>query len=95
MENYERREVVGEGSFGTVYKGRRRFSGVTVAMKFIVKAGKSERDLRALRSELAILKSLRHPRIILLLDHFETPQELCVVTEFARGELFEVRTVVE
>lgn len=36
-------ELVGEGSFGKVYKARRKFTGRIVAMKFIMKHGKSEK----------------------------------------------------
>ena len=90
MENYHILTVVGEGSFGKVYKGRRRYSGQIVALKFIPKGGRSEKDNAALRQEIEILRSLRHENIVLMLDYFETDSEMCVVTEFAQGELFEV-----
>jgi len=72
MNRYVVLDMIGEGSFGKVYKGRRRFSGHVVALKFISKRGKSEKDLRKLRSEIEILRTLDHPNIILLLDSFET-----------------------
>ncbi|XP_074572486.1 serine/threonine-protein kinase TIO isoform X2 [Curcuma longa] len=59
-------------------------------MKFILKHGKSEKDIHNLRQEIEILRKLKHENIIQMLDSFETPQEFCVVTEFAQGELFEV-----
>ncbi|KAL8517821.1 hypothetical protein ACS0TY_009219 [Phlomoides rotata] len=90
VENYHVIELVGEGSFGKVYKGRRKFSGQTVAMKFIPKHGKSEKDILNLRQEIEILRKLMHENIIAMLDSFESPQEFCVVTEFAQGELFEI-----
>lgn len=37
-----------------------------------------------------ILRRLDHDNIVLMLDSFETRREFCVVTEFARGELFQV-----
>ncbi len=37
-----------------------------MALKFINKSGKSEKDLRNLRTEIDILKKLRHPNIITL-----------------------------
>ncbi len=73
-----------------------------VALKFIKKSGKSEKDLKKLRSEIEILKNLRHENIILMLDFFETKGEICVVTEYAlvafilgiklnfQGELFQI-----
>jgi fused-like protein len=90
MEAYHVLERIGEGSFGKVYKGRRKYTGQFVALKFISKAGKSESDLAALRSEIGILRALDHPNIILLLDYFETPRDVVVVTEFAHGELFQI-----
>ncbi|XP_059667382.1 serine/threonine-protein kinase TIO [Cornus florida] len=90
VENYHVIELVGEGSFGKVYKGRRKFTGQTVAMKFILKHGKSEKDIQNLRQEIEILRKLKHENIIEMLDSFESPQEFCVVTEFAQGELFEI-----
>ncbi|KAL6183032.1 hypothetical protein ACLB2K_044443 [Fragaria x ananassa] len=65
VENYHVIELVGEGSFGKVYTGRRKFTG-------------------------QILRKLKHENIIEMLDSFESPQEFCVVTEFAQGELFEI-----
>ncbi|KAF7825088.1 serine/threonine-protein kinase TIO isoform X1 [Senna tora] len=90
VENYHVIELVGEGSFGKVYKGRRKYTGQTVAMKFIMKHGKSEKDIHNLRQEIEILRKLKHGNIIQMLDSFESPQEFCVVTEFAQGELFEI-----
>ncbi|XP_022038529.1 serine/threonine-protein kinase TIO isoform X3 [Helianthus annuus] len=90
VENYHVIELVGEGSFGKVYKGRRKFTGQFVAMKFILKHGKSKNDIQNLRQEIEILRKLKHENIIQMLDSFESPQEFCVVTEFAQGELFEI-----
>ncbi|XP_047308146.1 serine/threonine-protein kinase TIO [Impatiens glandulifera] len=90
VENYHVIELVGEGSFGKVYKGRRKFTGQTVAMKFILKHGKSEKDIHNLRQEIEILRKLQHENIIEMLDSFESATEFCVVTEFAQGELFEI-----
>lgn len=59
-------------------------------MKLITKAGKSEKDILSLRREIDILRNLRHPNIIEMLDAFETQEDFCVVTEFAQGELFQV-----
>jgi fused-like protein len=55
-----------------------------------MKHGKSEKDIRALRQEIEILRTLHHDNIIRMCDTFETRSEFAVVTEFAQGELFEV-----
>ncbi len=84
MNNYCVLDMIGEGSFGKVYKGRRKYTGQIVALKFIRKSGKSDKDLKRLRSEIEILKGLQHDNIILMLDFFETKTEFCVVTEYAQ-----------
>uniref|UniRef100_A0A8B9HJ12 non-specific serine/threonine protein kinase n=2 Tax=Astyanax mexicanus TaxID=7994 RepID=A0A8B9HJ12_ASTMX len=90
MEQYHVLEMIGEGSFGRVYKGRRKFSGQVVALKFIPKVGRSEKELRSLKREIEIMRGLKHPHIVLLLDSFETEREVVVVTEYAEGELFQI-----
>lgn len=46
MDHYFVQELVGEGSFGRVYKGRVKYTGQPVALKFITKHGKTERELK-------------------------------------------------
>tara|TARA_B110000305_G_C19315382_1_gene576144 strand:- start:712 stop:1122 length:411 start_codon:yes stop_codon:yes gene_type:complete len=90
MDQYEVLERIGEGSFGKVFKGRLHNTGQLVALKFIAKHGKTQKDLKNLRQEISILRTLKHEHIILMLDAFETDREFCVVTEYAQGELFEI-----
>ena len=90
MDNYQVLHLIGEGCFGKVFKGRRKYTGEAVAMKFITTRGKTEKDLKNLRQEIAILKTLDHENIIRLIDAFETSSDFVVVTEFAHGELFEI-----
>eukprot|EP01064_Diplonema_japonicum_P010398 TRINITY_DN17650_c0_g1_i1.p1 TRINITY_DN17650_c0_g1~~TRINITY_DN17650_c0_g1_i1.p1 ORF type:complete len:1092 (+),score=233.50 TRINITY_DN17650_c0_g1_i1:37-3312(+) len=90
MKNYHILELIGEGGFGKVYKARRKFTGHIVAMKFISKKGKSEKELRNLRAEIEIMTTLNHENIIMLLDAFETKTEFVVVMEYAQGELYEI-----
>ncbi|XP_068100245.1 serine/threonine-protein kinase 36 isoform X2 [Hyperolius riggenbachi] len=90
MEKYHVLDLIGEGSFGRVYKGRRRYSGEIVALKFIPKIGRSEKELRGLKREIQIMSDLRHPNIVRMLDSCETEREVVVVTEYAEGELFQI-----
>ena len=85
LGSYRMLDVVGEGSFGQVWKARKAGVLQTVAIKLIPKAGKKEREIQGLRQEIDILKTLRHKNIIQMLDAFETPSDFCVVTEFAQG----------
>ncbi|XP_006891953.1 PREDICTED: serine/threonine-protein kinase 36 isoform X1 [Elephantulus edwardii] len=90
MEKYHVLEMIGEGSFGRVYKGRRKYSAQIVALKFIPKLGRSEKELRNLQREIEIMRGLRHPNIVHMLDSFETDKEVVVVTDYAEGELFQI-----
>jgi serine/threonine protein kinase len=74
-----------------VYKGRRKYGSQIVALKFIAKRGKTEKALSDLRKEIHILNSLTECEyVIRMLDWFETKAEICVVTEYAQGELYEI-----
>ncbi|KFW80154.1 Serine/threonine-protein kinase 36, partial [Manacus vitellinus] len=90
MERYHVLEMIGEGSFGRVYKGRRKHSAQVVALKFIPKVGRSEKELKNLQREIEIMRGLHHPNIIQMLDSFETDKEVVVVTDYAEGELFQI-----
>lgn len=82
--------LIGEGSFGKVYKARMKGCGNVVALKCISKKGKTEKELRNLRSEIEILTKLSHNHIICVFDCFETDAEFTLVMECAHGELYEV-----
>ena len=43
-----------------------------------------------MREEISILKKLKHPNIVVLLDSFETNSEFIIVTELGQGELFNI-----
>ncbi|EUB62199.1 Serine/threonine-protein kinase [Echinococcus granulosus] len=81
MDRYHVLECIGEGSFGRVHRGRKRYTGRTVALKFISKSDKSDRAFQNLKKEIEIMKSLNHPNIIAIVDAFETPKEMVAVTD--------------
>ncbi|KAA6392787.1 MAG: putative Serine/threonine-protein kinase TIO, partial [Streblomastix strix] len=89
-DNYHILQLAGEGSFGKVYKGRKKTTGQVVAMKFISKINKTPKELRSLRQEIDILRCLNHENIIMLLDTFETDSDFVMVTELGEGDLFEI-----
>ena len=81
-------DLIGEGSFGRVFRGQERDTGRVVALKLIPKVGHSERELKSLRSECKIQRELDHPNIVRMLDAFETDNEVISVAEYVPGELF-------
>ncbi|XP_030010080.1 serine/threonine-protein kinase 36 [Sphaeramia orbicularis] len=90
MNSYHVLELVGEGSFGRVHKGRKKLNGQIVALKFMPKVGRSEKELQGLKREIEIMRNLQHPHIVQLFDSFETETEVVVVTEYAEGQLFQI-----
>lgn len=93
-KGYHVLQQVGAGSFGQVYKGRKKYSKEIVALKFMSKLNRHEHELTNIRREIEVMHTLDHPNIIRMLDWHETEDGFCVVTELAEGELFQVRYVV-
>ncbi|CAF4131767.1 unnamed protein product, partial [Adineta steineri] len=81
---------IGEGSFAKVYRGREKYTGRDVALKFISKFGKTEKDLNFLRREIDILRKMKHEHIVEMLNSFETPNEIVVVTECGLADLYQL-----
>ena len=90
MENYHLIKQIGEGSFGKVYKARRKYTGRLVAIKMINKSGQSKDDLESFRREIDLLRKVSHPNVMRMLNVFEIDTDFCVVSELARGDLFQV-----
>lgn len=90
MDKYEVIGLLGEGSFGRVYKANQIASSKVVALKVITKRGRSTKEIKGLRQECEIQSNLHHPNIIQMLDSFETENEIVVITEFAHRELTDI-----
>nr|BBF89469.1 putative MAP3K delta-1 protein kinase [Oryza glaberrima]BBF89481.1 putative MAP3K delta-1 protein kinase [Oryza glaberrima] len=75
------------GSCGTVYHAL--WYGSDVAVKVFSKYEYSEDMILTFRQEVALMKKLRHPNVILFMGAIASLQRLCIVTEFLpRGSLF-------
>jgi len=69
---------VNRGRFGSVSMCTELSSGHTFAAKFIrVRSSQKEE----FRQEITVMNLLRHPKILLLWDAFETTRELILVME--------------
>ncbi|MCO5600010.1 hypothetical protein L7F22_054118 [Adiantum nelumboides] len=80
-------EQVGQGSCGTVFHGL--WYGSDVAIKVFTEQEYSEELLLDFRKEVALMKRLRHPSIVLFMGAVTAPAHLSIVTEFLpRGSLF-------
>ncbi|KAH8345171.1 hypothetical protein KR059_007300 [Drosophila kikkawai] len=87
MNRYAVSSLVGQGSFGCVYKAQCKEDSKVVAIKVISKRGRSTRELKNLRRECDIQARLKHPHVIEMIESFESKTDLFVVTEFALMDL--------
>ena len=83
-------EVLGSGQFGIVYAGTQRATKREVAIKVIEKNRFPNKNEEQLKTEVAILRALRHPGIVVLDRMFESPERICVVMERLKGDMLEL-----
>ncbi|KAK8463117.1 hypothetical protein SEVIR_1G323600v4 [Setaria viridis] len=75
------------GSFGEVYRGE--WHGTEVAVKKFLQQDLSGDALEEFRTEVRIMKRLRHPNVVLFMGAITRVPNLSIVTEFLpRGSLF-------
>lgn len=71
-ERFSKLEKIGSGAYGTVFKARERRNQSVVALKKIVISGSSEDAEEGVPSstlrEVGLLKDLKHPNVLCLLD---------------------------
>jgi len=79
--------VLGSGAFGVVLRGTRIDNGQGVAVKRLVKE-KIQDSVELLHNEIAVWEALDHPHLVKLLDVFEDPEHLMLITEMCAGDLF-------
>lgn len=76
---FEIHEELGKGRFGIVHRVIEKESGATLAAK-IIKCIKAI-DRKKVQEEIAIMKSLQHPKLLQLSASFETQKEIIMVME--------------
>jgi serine/threonine protein kinase len=91
---YDLIDLIGQGGSSMVYRARRKHDNLQVAVKFVFRSCLPEERLvidvvddesmqeTALPYEVYILRRLRHPNIVTLLDYFKDDQFYYIVTEF-------------
>jgi NIMA (never in mitosis gene a)-related kinase len=92
MNNFELISKLGEGSYSTVYKVRRKADLKMYALKKVKLKNLSEKEKQNALNEIRILASIKSDHIITYKEAFIEEKEkiLCLVTEFAnKGDLFQ------
>ncbi|KAF7804337.1 serine/threonine-protein kinase CTR1 [Senna tora] len=81
------KERIGSGSFGTVH--RAEWNGSDVAVKILMEQDFHAERFKEFLREVAIMKRLRHPNIVLFMGAVTQPPNLSIVTEYlSRGSLY-------
>ena len=81
MEKYEKLSQVGEGSYGKVYKCRARDTGQLVAIKKFQESEEDPLIKKIALREIRMLKNLKHPNLVNLIEVFRRKRKLHLVFE--------------
>jgi serine/threonine protein kinase len=87
LEKYTKVEKVGEGTYGVVYKCKVKDTNDFVALKKIRLENEDEGIPSTSIREISILKQLRHPNIVYLIDLIHGEKKLYLVFEFMDHDL--------
>lgn len=94
LDHYSVEKMLGEGSYGQVFKVRNKDLNISRAMKklslsnFNSKADPEKE--REILNEIEMLKSLDHPNIVKVFEFYTTKDGYFIITEFCKGgELFD------
>ena len=90
QDNYEIKESLGEGSFGSVRKVTHRLTHEDRAVKILHKKKlNNEENMKEIHNEVSILQKLDHPNILKVYECYQDKFCYCIVTELCSGgELF-------
>ncbi|ELV13660.1 Serine/threonine-protein kinase DCLK2 [Tupaia chinensis] len=92
LEKYRVGKVIGDGNFAVVKECVERSTGKEFALKIIDKAKCCGKE-HLIENEVSILRRVKHPNIIMLVEEMETATELFLVMELVKGgDLFDAIT---
>ncbi|KAM7167350.1 serine/threonine-protein kinase DCLK2 isoform 2-T2 [Macrochelys suwanniensis] len=92
LEKYRVGKVIGDGNFAVVKECVERSTGKEFALKIIDKAKCCGKE-HLIENEVSILRQVKHPNIIMLIEEMNTPTELYLVMELVKGgDLFDAIT---
>uniref|UniRef100_A0A671NZU8 Serine/threonine-protein kinase DCLK2 n=1 Tax=Sinocyclocheilus anshuiensis TaxID=1608454 RepID=A0A671NZU8_9TELE len=91
-ERYKVGRMIGDGNFAVVRECVERSTGREYALKIINKS-KCRGKEHMIQNEVSILRRVKHPNIVLLIEEMDTYSELYMVMELVKGgDLFDAIT---
>lgn len=90
MERYEKISKIGEGSYGVVFKCRNRDTGSLVAVKKYVETEEDPLIKKIALREIRMLKALKHPNLINLIEAFRRKRKLHLVFEYCELTVLDI-----
>ncbi|XP_007889454.1 serine/threonine-protein kinase DCLK1a isoform X2 [Callorhinchus milii] len=91
-ERYKVGRTIGDGNFAIVKECIERSTNREYALKIINKS-KCRGKEHMIQNEVSILRRVKHPNIVLLIEEMDTPSELYLVMELVKGgDLFDAIT---
>ncbi|XP_063776645.1 serine/threonine-protein kinase DCLK2 isoform X2 [Pseudophryne corroboree] len=92
LDKYKIGKVIGDGNFAVVKECVERSTGKEFALKIIDKAKCCGKE-HLIENEVSILRQVKHPNIIMLIEEMDTTTELYLVMELVKGgDLFDAIT---
>ena len=87
IDKYEKLDMIGEGTYGVVYKAKDIETGEIYALKKIRLESEDEGIPSTAIREIALLKELQHPNIVRMVNVLHTDKKLTLVFEFLDQDL--------
>ncbi|KAE9555346.1 hypothetical protein FO519_001428 [Halicephalobus sp. NKZ332] len=87
MEKYQKLGKIGEGTYGTVYRGVIRDTLDSIALKLVRLDDEDEGVPSSALREISLLKQLKHPNVVSLYDVVHSSGSLVLVFEFCDLDL--------
>ena len=86
-EAYEKLQFLGEGTFGSVYKVKRKNTEQREIIRALKEISKekmclNEESSEEIRNEISVLKNLDHPNIMKIYEFYEDKDNMYLITEY-------------
>ena len=87
---YEKISQLGNGAYGTVYKVKRKNTGMKTIIRALKEISKekmmvNQESSKELKNEIEILKNIDHPNIMKIYEFFEDETNIYLINEYCGG----------